>query len=124
MDELQVYDVEFLHGCTNPTLIMIHQDVNGRHVKTHEISLREKAFVKVPWRQDNVETEASIIIPVPSPLGGAIIIGQESILYHDGITSVVVAPPVIKVRIAIFVHKKSSIQGTVYKIHSGRIEDK
>lgn len=70
MDELQVYDVEFLHGCTNPTLIMIHQDVNGRHVKTHEISLREKAFVKVPWRQDNVETEASIIIPVPSPLGG------------------------------------------------------
>lgn len=96
MDELQVHDVEFLHGCANPTLILIHQDVNGRHVKTHEISLREKEFVKIPWRQDNVETEASIIIPVPSPLGGAIIIGQESILYHDGITSVVVAPPVIK----------------------------
>ncbi|KAF7266770.1 hypothetical protein GWI33_019945 [Rhynchophorus ferrugineus] len=96
MDELQVHDVEFLHGCPNPTLILIHQDVNGRHVKTHEISLREKEFVKTPWRQDNVETEASIIIPVPSPLGGAIIIGQESILYHDGITSVVVAPPVIK----------------------------
>ncbi|VEN37337.1 unnamed protein product [Callosobruchus maculatus] len=96
MDELQVHDVEFLHGCANPTLILIHQDVNGRHVKTHEISLREKEFVKIPWRQDNVETEASIIIPVPSPLGGAIIIGQESILYHDGIVSVVVAPPVIK----------------------------
>ncbi|XP_019874533.2 DNA damage-binding protein 1 [Aethina tumida] len=96
MEELQVYDVEFLHGCANPTLILIHQDVNGRHVKTHEISWREKEFVKIPWRQDNVETEASIIIPVPSPLGGAIIIGQESILYHDGITSVVVAPPVIK----------------------------
>ncbi|CAH1116723.1 unnamed protein product [Phaedon cochleariae] len=96
MDEQQVHDVEFLHGCANPTLILIHQDVNGRHVKTHEISMREKEFVKIPWRQDNVETEASIIIPVPSPLGGAIIIGQESILYHDGITSVVVAPPVIK----------------------------
>lgn len=97
IDELQVHDVEFLHGCANPTLILIHQDVNGRHVKTHEISLREKEFVKVPWRQNNVETEASIIIPVPSPLGGAIIIGQESILYHDGNTSVVVAPAVIKV---------------------------
>ncbi|XP_060526030.1 DNA damage-binding protein 1 isoform X2 [Cylas formicarius] len=96
MDELQVYDVEFLHGCVNPTLILIHQDVNGRHVKTHEISLREKEFVKTPWRQDNVESEASIIIPVPSPLGGAIIIGQENILYHDGITSVAVAPAVIK----------------------------
>ncbi|XP_050293342.1 DNA damage-binding protein 1 [Anthonomus grandis grandis] len=96
MEELNVADVEFLHGCANPTLILIHQDVNGRHVKTHEISLREKEFVKIPWRQDNVETEASIIIPVPSPIGGALIIGQESILYHDGITSVAVAPAVIK----------------------------
>lgn len=97
IDELQVHDVEFLHGCVNPTLILIHQDVNGRHVKTHEISLREKEFVKVPWRQDNVETEASIIIPVPSPIGGAIIIGQESILYSDGLSSpVVVAPAAIK----------------------------
>lgn len=102
MEELQVHDVEFLHGCANPTLILIHQDVNGRHVKTHEISLREKEFVKIPWRQDNVETEASIIIPVPSPLGGAIIIGQESILYHDGIMHVVVAPPVIKVCFLLF----------------------
>ncbi|XP_066157615.1 DNA damage-binding protein 1 [Euwallacea fornicatus] len=96
MDELHVTDVEFLHGCANPTLILIHQDINGRHVKTHEISLREKEFVKVPWRQDNVEQEASIIIPVPSPLAGALIIGQESILYHDGISSLVVAPAVIK----------------------------
>ncbi|KAF5292358.1 hypothetical protein FQA39_LY03392 [Lamprigera yunnana] len=96
MDELQVTDVEFLHGCANPTIVLIHQDLNGRHVKTHEISLRDKEFVKVPWRQDNVETEASMIIPVPSPLCGAIIVGQESILYHDGITSVAVAPPVIK----------------------------
>ncbi|XP_018327485.1 DNA damage-binding protein 1 [Agrilus planipennis] len=96
MDELQVQDVEFLHGCANPTIVLIHQDLNGRHVKTHEISLRDKEFVKIPWRQDNVETEASMIIPVPSPLCGAIVIGQESILYHDGITSVAVAPPIIK----------------------------
>ncbi|XP_044728814.1 DNA damage-binding protein 1 isoform X2 [Chrysoperla carnea] len=96
MDELQVQDVEFLHGCANPTIILIHQDLNGRHVKTHEISLKDKEFVKIPWRQDNVETEASMLIPVPSPLGGAIIIGQESILYHDGNTSVAVAPAVIK----------------------------
>lgn len=97
MEETQVMDVDFLHGCANPTIVIIHQDVHGRHVKTHEISLRDKEFVKVPWRQNNVETEASMIIPVPSPLCGAIIIGQESILYHDGIISVAVAPPSIKV---------------------------
>jgi DNA damage-binding protein 1 len=38
-----------------------------------------------------------MVIPVPEPLCGAIIIGQESILYHDGSTYVAVAPPVIKV---------------------------
>lgn len=96
MEDLNVYDVEFLHGCANPTIILIHQDVNGRHVKTHEISLRDKQFVKIPWRQDNVETDASIIIPVPTPLEGAIIIGQESIMYHDGKNGIVVDPPVIK----------------------------
>ncbi|XP_071453607.1 DNA damage-binding protein 1 [Hetaerina americana] len=96
MEELLVQDIEFLHGCANPTVILIHQDMNGRHVKTHEISLRDKEFVKIPWKQDNVETEASMVIPVPEPLGGAIIIGQESILYHNGTNYVPVAPPLIK----------------------------
>lgn len=64
-----VQDVEFLHGCTNPTLIVIHQDVNGRHIKTHEINMRDKEFMKIAWKQDNVETEATMLIPVPSPLG-------------------------------------------------------
>ncbi|XP_047994134.1 DNA damage-binding protein 1 [Leguminivora glycinivorella] len=96
LEELNVFDAEFLHGCANPTLILIHQDLNGRHIKTHEINLRDKEFGKVPWRQDNVETEASILIPVPSPLGGAIVIGTESIVYHDGQNYVAVAPPQIK----------------------------
>ncbi|XP_072930200.1 DNA damage-binding protein 1 [Epargyreus clarus] len=96
LEELNVYDLEFLHGCANPTLILIHQDLNGRHIKTHEINLRDKEFTKIPWKQDNVETEASILIPVPSPLGGAIVIGQECIVYHDGQSYVAVAPPQIK----------------------------
>lgn len=96
MEELEIQDVQFLYGCSNPTIICIHQDVNGRHVKTHEISLKEKEFMKTPWKQDNIEMEASIVIPVPEPLGGAIIIGQESILYHSGKSYVAVAPQIIK----------------------------
>ena len=102
MDELQVHDVEFLHGCVNPTIILIHQDPNGRHVKTHEISLYDKEFVKTPWKQDNVETEASMLIPVPSPICGAIVIGQENILYHKGTNPVVIAPSIIKVSGKVF----------------------
>ncbi|CAG4930678.1 unnamed protein product, partial [Parnassius apollo] len=63
---------------------------------THEINAKDKEFMKIPWKQDNVETEASILIPVPSPLGGAIVIGQESIVYHDGQSYVAVAPSQIK----------------------------
>lgn len=69
MDEHLVYDVEFLHGCANPTIIVIHKDIDGRHVKAHEINLREKEFMKIAWKQDNVETEATMLIPVPTPLG-------------------------------------------------------
>lgn len=92
MDELTVYDAEFLHGCINPTVIVIHKDMDGRHVKSHEINLREKEFMKLAWKQDNVETEATMLIPVPSPIGGVIVIGRESIVFHDGSNYHAVAP--------------------------------
>lgn len=47
MEEVEVFDIEFLHGCANPTIVLIHQDTNGRHIKTHEISLKDKEFTKV-----------------------------------------------------------------------------
>ncbi|XP_062536112.1 DNA damage-binding protein 1 [Armigeres subalbatus] len=96
MEEVHVQDVEFLYGTQHPTLIVIHQDLNGRHIKTHEINLKDKDFTKIAWKQDNVETEATMLIPVPTPLGGAIVIGQESVVYHDGDSYVAVAPPIIK----------------------------
>lgn len=96
IEESEIQDLNFLYGCTNPTLILLHQDLNGRHIKTHELSLKEKEFVKAPWKQDNIEMEASIIIPVPEPLFGVIIVGQESVLYHDGVSFVAVGPAVIK----------------------------
>lgn len=93
-EDIHVHDVEFLYGCADPTVIVIHQDFNGRHIKTHEISLREKEFKKSPWKQDNIEPEASMLIPVP--IGGVLVIGTESIVYHDGHNYVSTAPPMIK----------------------------
>ncbi|XP_077088627.1 DNA damage-binding protein 1 isoform X2 [Siphateles boraxobius] len=37
-----------------------------------------------------------MVIPVPEPFGGAIIIGQESITYHNGDKYFAIAPPTIK----------------------------
>ncbi|XP_052801738.1 DNA damage-binding protein 1-like [Mya arenaria] len=96
LEELTVIDIQFLHDCTTPTIILVHQDQHGRHVKTYEISLRDKELTKGPWKQDNVETEASMLIAVPSPYGGALIIGQESITYHKGDQFIPIAPHAIK----------------------------
>ncbi|KAA0714579.1 DNA damage-binding protein 1 DDB p127 subunit [Triplophysa tibetana] len=63
LEELQVIDVQFLYGCQAPTVCFIYQDPQGRHVKTYEVSLREKEFNKGPWKQENVEAEASMVIP-------------------------------------------------------------
>lgn len=49
-------------------------------------------FFQVPWKQDNVEREASLLIPVPEPCGGCLIIGAESIVYHNGNYYQAIAP--------------------------------
>ena len=52
-----------------------------RHVKTYEVALKDKDFVEGPWSQNNVDNGAGLLIPVPAPLGGVIIIGEEQIVY-------------------------------------------
>ncbi|XP_062861263.1 DNA damage-binding protein 1 [Trichomycterus rosablanca] len=113
LEELQVIDVHFLYGCQAPTVCFIYQDPQGRHVKTYEVSLKEKEFNKGPWKQENVEAEASMVIPVPEPFGGAIIIGQESITYHNGDKYLAVAPPTIK-QSTIVCHNRVDPNGSRY----------
>lgn len=44
-----------------------------------------------------MENEATMIVAVPEPIGGALVIGQESITYHRSESVyVAVSPPVIK----------------------------
>ncbi|KAJ8391375.1 hypothetical protein AAFF_G00090050 [Aldrovandia affinis] len=94
-------------------LLHIPEDPQGRHVKTYEVSLREKEFNKGPWKQENVEAEASMVIPVPEPFGGAIIIGQESITYHNGDKYLAIAPPTIK-QSTIVCHNRVDPNGSRY----------
>lgn len=96
MEELLVHDIQFLYGYANPTLALVYQDGQARHATTYEISMRDKELLKGPWQQSNVEIEATTIIPVPEPFGGAIVIGQESITYHNADKHLAIAPPLIK----------------------------
>lgn len=54
---------------------------DARHIKTYEVSLKDKDFVEGPWSQTNLDNGAGLLIPVPMPLGGVIIIGEETIVY-------------------------------------------
>lgn len=43
MEELNVIDMAFLEVCAQPTVALVHQDTKDhRHIKTYEVSLKEK----------------------------------------------------------------------------------
>ncbi|GLT67385.1 hypothetical protein SLA2020_396990 [Shorea laevis] len=82
LEELQVLDIKFLYGCSKPTIVVLYQDnKDARHIKTYEVSLKDKDFVEGPWAQNNLDNGASLLIPVPPPLCGVLIIGEETIVY-------------------------------------------
>ncbi|KAK3200235.1 hypothetical protein Dsin_023650 [Dipteronia sinensis] len=66
LEELQVLDIKFLYGCSKPTIVVLYQD---------------KDFVEGPWTQNNLDNGADLLIPVPPPLCGVLIIGEETIVY-------------------------------------------
>lgn len=97
MEETVVSDITFLHGYSNPTIAFTYKDMGGTsHLKTFEISVKEKEFILGPWNKDNIASEASILIPVPQPYGGLVVVSLESIVYLNGSLVRVIAPPLIK----------------------------
>ncbi|CAI5964736.1 unnamed protein product, partial [Closterium sp. NIES-64] len=71
LEELQVIDIKFLFACERPTIAVLYQ-------------VRDKDFTDGPWQQSNLDGGAALIIAVPPPMGGALIVGEQSIVYHNG----------------------------------------
>nr|CCA20849.1 predicted protein putative [Albugo laibachii Nc14] len=85
LDELRILDIKFLYGYNKPTICVLYEDFKAaRHVKTYFILLKEKDFAEGPWSQSNVEAGANLLIPVPMPYGGVLIISNQTIVYHNG----------------------------------------
>ncbi|EFN59838.1 hypothetical protein CHLNCDRAFT_29381 [Chlorella variabilis] len=81
LDELKVVDIAFLDGCAAPTIAVLYEDTKEqRHVKTYEVSLREKELVEGPWQQSNLDAGASMLIPVPAS-GGAMVVGESVVTF-------------------------------------------
>jgi DNA damage-binding protein 1 len=98
LDELKVVDIAFLDGCAAPTIAVLYEDTKEqRHVKTYEVSLRDKELVEGPWRHSNLDAGASMLIPVPGS-GGAVVVGDSVITFVSAQTvrSAAIKPTVIK----------------------------
>ena len=49
LEELQVLDIVFLHGCARPTIAVLYTDPKEqRHVKTYEVVLKDKVTPHTP----------------------------------------------------------------------------
>jgi DNA damage-binding protein 1 len=54
-----------------------------------------------PWRQSNLDAGASMIIPVPAPMGGAIVLGESVVAYMghgQQMKCTEITPTIIRVR--------------------------
>lgn len=75
-------DMKFIHGCARPTLCLLYEDNRrARHVKTLAIDTRDATTLAGPWHRDNVDFTASMLIPVPSPMNGVLVIGVNTVTY-------------------------------------------
>nr|POF11929.1 dna damage-binding protein 1 [Quercus suber] len=67
--------------CMVTIVVLYKGNKDARHVKTYEVALKDKDFVEGPWSQNNLDNGANLLIPVPPPLCGVIIVGEETIVY-------------------------------------------
>lgn len=86
--ELDVLDMALLDGTNMPTLAVLHKPLKGDQtaVVTYEIqkSGDDREFKKWEVELKNMEQEAQFLIPVPSPLGGFILVGVKMVVYCSG----------------------------------------
>lgn len=82
LEETRILDMKFIHGCSRPTLCLLYEDNRRtRHVKTIAIDMREKTSITSSLQRDNVEFTACMLIPVPSPINGVLVVGINTITY-------------------------------------------
>ncbi|KAI9594127.1 mono-functional DNA-alkylating methyl methanesulfonate N-term-domain-containing protein [Syncephalis fuscata] len=85
LEELLVVDIAFLHTESDqPLLAVLYQDAHfSRHLKTYRINMGEQELVAGPWSCGNVDPGATLLVPVPLPMGGVLILGMTKITYAN-----------------------------------------
>ncbi|KAA8904984.1 mono-functional DNA-alkylating methyl methanesulfonate N-term-domain-containing protein [Sphaerosporella brunnea] len=85
MKELKVVDLTFLHGTSVPVLAILHRGgkTNSVHLETYQIVRSGGTCEFQEWeiKSSNLEAEANMLIPLPEPLGGVLVLGEQTVVY-------------------------------------------
>jgi hypothetical protein len=65
--------------------VVLHEDARcGRHVKSYEVDAETQDLEEGPLHQPHVGGTATVLVPVPLPLGGVLVLGCEFVTYLPG----------------------------------------
>lgn len=83
--ELDVLDMAFLYETEDPVLAILYNNTNPEELrmKTYEITQNGTAFSEWHMKATNLEAEPRIIIPVPGPIGGLLVLGTQMVYYFS-----------------------------------------
>uniref|UniRef100_A0A7S3QK85 DNA damage-binding protein 1 n=1 Tax=Dunaliella tertiolecta TaxID=3047 RepID=A0A7S3QK85_DUNTE len=85
MEELSIIDIAFLAGCAEPTVAVLYRDnKEAKHMKSYEVHTSSFGdLVEGPkgLNQQNLDGGANLLISVPAPIGGVIVVGSDIITY-------------------------------------------
>ena len=89
LEELQVLSLTFLDtDSEHPVLAVLHNDSsssgNSPGLKTYCIDVANKCLSDGPWSPFSLEDTSEMLIPVPQPIGGLMVISEESVIYVNG----------------------------------------
>lgn len=81
--ELDVLDMAFLYETKNPVLAVLYNNTNPEELrlKTYEITDNGTEFNEWRMKATALEAEPRMIIPVPGPIGGLLVLGTQMVYY-------------------------------------------
>ncbi|KAI5799515.1 mono-functional DNA-alkylating methyl methanesulfonate N-term-domain-containing protein [Pyronema domesticum] len=91
LKELMIVDMAFLHGTDSPVLAILYRDGNPEtsQLITYEVVRSGGVCELKEWeiRADDLEAEASLVIPLAEPFGGVIVLGEQMVVYYPPYSS-------------------------------------
>ena len=61
------------------------------------ISVKDKEINSGPWKNISIDSQASLLHPLPLPLGGLVAVGYQTIAYYNKDVQHAIDPPIVKV---------------------------